>query len=145
MDYATIRPHLEPVSGTTWRAVIDEDRFRLMGCQIAIAFETRCIPGDLPVPAISDEEARLADTILNGLESCIAESERLLENDPTIGHIRANGGARVVNPHIWISREVMTEDGPDRWTMVLGLDINPDFGWHIEFEGLTALEVWAGD
>lgn len=100
---------------------------------------------DSPVPAISDVEARLIDSILARLADCIAQCERLLDTDPTIGHIRINGGAKVVNPHIWISREVMEQDGEDRWVMVLGVDANPDFGWHIEFERLTALEIWAGD
>ena len=145
MDYASIQSQLKPTNGTTWRAVIEDDRFRLMACPIAIEIETRSVPDESSVPEISAEESQLADVILNGLETCIAESERLLENDPTIGHIRVNGDAKIVNPHIWISREIMTQDGANRWAMVLGIDVNPDFGWHIQFDGLAALEIWAGD
>ncbi len=145
MDYASIYAELKPTNGTTWRAMIEDDRFRLMDCPIAIEIDTRSVPDESPVPDISNGECQLADTILNGLDTCIAESERLLENDPSIGHFRINGGARIVNPHIWISREIMARDGENRWAMVLGVDVNPDFGWHIEFDGLTALEIWAGD
>ncbi len=145
MDYASIHSQLKPTDGTTWRAVIEDDRFRLMDCPLAIEIHTRSVPEESPVPEISAEESQLADTILNGLESCIAESERLLENDPTIGHIRINGGAKIVNPHIWISREIIKQDRATRWAIVLGIDVNPDFGWHIEFDALKALEIWAGD
>jgi hypothetical protein len=145
MDFASIRHRLKPCNGTTWRAVLDDDAALLMDCPIAIEIETRTFPDDSPIPAISDVESGLIDAILARLPDCITECERLLDNDPTIGHIRVDGGAKVVNPHIWISREVMQQDGDDRWVMVLGVDVNPDFGWHIEFEGLTALGIWAGD
>ena len=145
MDYASIHSRLKPTNGTTWRAVIEDDRFRLMDCPIAIEIHTRSVPDESLIPEISTVESQLADTILNGLDTCIAESERLLENDPTIEYIRINGGAKIVNPHIWISRDIVTQDGANRWAMVLGVDANPDFGWHIEFDGLTALEIWAGD
>lgn len=145
MDFASIRSRLKPSNGTTWLAVLDDGAAVLMDRPIAIEIETRSFPDDSPVPAISDEESRLIDTILARLPDCISQCQRLLANDPTIRHIRVNGDAKVVNPHIWISREVMDQDGEDRWVMVLGVDVNPDFGWHIEFEGVTALEIWAGD
>ena len=140
-----IQSRLRTVNGTTWRAELDSEQARLLDCPIAIEISTRAVPDDSPVPEISDAESRLADIVLRGLDKCVSQCEGLLDADPTIGHCRINNDARVVNPHIWIDREMMTEDGPTRWAMVLGVDENPDFGWHIEFDELDALEIWAGD
>ncbi len=145
MNFASIQSQLKATRDTSWRAVINDDRFRLLGWPLAIEIQTRSIPDESPLPEITAEESQLADMILNGLETVIAESERLLEDDPAIEHLRGNGDAVIVTPHIWISSETLMENGPTRWPMVLEIDVNPDFGWHIEFDGLTALEIWAGD
>jgi hypothetical protein len=145
MDLASIRDRLKPTNGTTWRAELGSEQARLFDCPIAIEISTRSVPDDSPVPEISNAESHLADMVLLGLDKCLSQCERLLDADPTIRHIRISNDARVANPHIWIDREMMTENGPTRWAMVLGIDVNPDFGWHIEFDGLDALEIWAGD
>ena len=53
-------------------------------------------------------------------------------------------GEQVREPHIWINRdELEEEENPERWTFVIGREDSPDFGYHIEFDGLTCLEIWS--
>lgn len=48
----------------------------------------------------------------------------------------------VSNPKIWLSAEVGDERA---WTLVVERVDWEDFGWHLEFQGLDFVEIWAGD
>ncbi len=52
---------------------------------------------------------------------------------------------RVHEPHIWLSRDVLAEERPDRWSFVVGIADAPDWGIHSDFSGLEFQGIWSGD
>jgi len=88
-----IRSRLEPSNGTTWRALLNDQAAMLMDRPIEI--ETHIFPDDSPIPAISDVEAGLIDTILARLPDCIAQCERLL--DVPVPWILSSCGVHSIN------------------------------------------------
>ena len=145
VDFCDVLPRLVRTRGTTWHAVLDPESVALMDRPVSIEIETRSNPDSSPVPYATEEETILAQSIVENIESVVRECERMLDTDPSVQHLRENPDIQITNPHIWISRETMQEEGPNRWAFVVGINVNPDFAWHIEFDGLTALEIWAGD
>ena len=116
----------------------------MLGLPLSIEIETRSVPSDLPIPKLNEQESTLIALILENIDHCIAESLAKLRGDESYQRID-EANARITNPHVWMSREMMQEEGIQRWALVVGVDVNPDFGWHVEFDGLECLEIWAGD
>jgi len=52
---------------------------------------------------------------------------------------------RAHEPRIWLSRDVLAEEGPSSWAFIVGIADAPDWAVHIEFEGLTFRRIWSGD
>lgn len=53
----------------------------------------------------------------------------------------------VINqPTIWLKLDYDTykPEANHQWSFVLGVTESEDFGWHVEFEGKTHLDTWAG-
>ena len=134
--------NLEPIRKTGF--CVRHDSARIFGQPLSIEIETRSVPSDTPVPKLNDQESTLIALIVENIDHCINESLTKLQDDESYQRLN-DANARIVNPHVWISREMMHEEGMQRWTMVVGMDVNPDFGWHVEFDGLKCLEIWAGD
>ena len=134
--------NLEPLRKTGFR--LRHSAALIFGQPVSIEIETRSVPSDAPIPNLNDQEFALVALIIENIEHCINESVAKLQGDES--HQRLDeANAQITNPHVWISREMMQEEGMQRWTMVVGVDVNPDFGWHVEFDGLECLEIWAGD
>ena len=117
---------------------------RILGLPVSFEIETRSVPSDTPTPRLNEQESTLVALIVENINHCISESLAKLQNDESFQRLN-EANARIANPHVWISREMMNEEGAQRWTMVIGVDVNPDFGWHVEFDGLKCLRIWAGD
>ncbi|MEO0895347.1 MAG: hypothetical protein AAFY71_02930 [Bacteroidota bacterium] len=52
----------------------------------------------------------------------------------------------MVRPTIWLGMD-SNKDEPwhnHKWSFVLGVSENEDFGWHVEFEGISHVDTWAG-
>jgi len=134
--------NLQPMRKAGFHATYDSAQ--MLGLPLSIEIETRSVPSDLPIPKLNEQESTLIALILENIDHCIAESLAKLRGDES--HQRIDeANARITNPHVWISREMMQEEGMQRWALIVGVDVNPDFGWHVEFDGLECLEIWAGD
>ena len=133
---------MEPLRKTGYRML--KDSLQILGHPLSIEIETRSVPSDTPIPQLNHDESVLIELILDNIDHCANETLAKLEGDESYQRL-SEADARIANPHIWISREKMSEEGMQRWTMVIGVDVNADFGWHVEFDGLKCLEVWAGD
>ena len=68
-----------------------------------------------------------------------AEAQFTSYNAKTAPHVSFH----VREPHIWIHRESIAPG--TLWSLVVGLQEAPDFGYHIEFDGPTCTDIWAGD
>ena len=134
--------NLEPLRRTGFH--LRDDSVQVLGHPLSIEIETRSVPSDAPIPSLNDRESELICLIVDNIDHCINESLSKLRNDASYQRLN-EANAQVANPHVWISRERTDEEGPQRWALVIGVDVNPDFGWHIEFDGLKCLEVWGGD
>ena len=134
--------NLEPIRKTGFCARYDSAR--ILGHPVLIEIETRSVPSDTPIPKLNDQESTLVALIVENIDHCINESLAKLQGDESYQRLN-EANAQIARPHVWISREMMLVKGMQRWTMVVGVDVNPDFGWHVEFDGLECLELWAGD
>lgn len=49
-------------------------------------------------------------------------------------------------PRIWLGMDYKTNEpwSNRSWSFVLGVTESEDFGWHVEFQGTTHKETWAG-
>jgi hypothetical protein len=52
---------------------------------------------------------------------------------------------RAERPHVWLSRDLLAAEGPMHWAFVVGIADAPDWGIHVEFEGLEFRRIWSGD
>ena len=124
-----------------WVATVPAAFGTFQDVPIHISIHTRSNPNDAPPPCPSDTELSLASKVLGALDSVLHESIMRFSkysdtHDPDAQH-------HVSNPHIWIDREFI-EMGT-RWAFVVERDDAPDFGYHVEFDGVTCLGIWAGD
>ena len=126
-----------------WRATLPAEFGTFFGVQITIDFETRPLPAKGRPPKVNDGEKELARIILLNLDDVLQEAERRFEAFNT--EFDPDSTIQVSKPHIWISRGEAEEIQPNCWTLVIGAKGAPDFGCHIEFDGLDYREIWAGD
>ena len=124
--------NLEPMRKTGFCA--RHDSAQMLGLTLAIEIETRSVPSDTPIPRLNDHEKTLIALIVKNIDHCICESVARLQNDESYQRLN-EAKARITNPHVWISREIMQNEGMRRWAMIAGVDVNPDFGWHVELTG----------
>lgn len=127
-----------------WEGILPEELGRLFGQPIGIEIETRPVSEDGPPPLVSQEERALAKRIIADLPQVLAEAEKQFSRY-TAKKKDPDAFEQVREPHIWINRdELEEEENPERWTFVIGREDLPDFGYHLEFDGLSFLEIWAG-
>ena len=114
-----------------------------LGTPMRINVQTRPIPEAGAPPRPNEAELQLVRIVLEGWRPVLlrAETEFRAYNAPH----DPNAENIIREPHVWIDRECMTEEGQSRWTLVVGRRDAPDFGYHLEFEGTEFLEIWAGD
>lgn len=126
-----------------WEGSLPDDVGLFFGQPIGIEIETRPVSEDGPPPPVSRDERMLVRKIIAELPQVLTEAKKQFirytaKKDP-------DASEQVREPHIWINRdELEEEDNPERWTFVIGREDLPDFGYHIEFDGLTCLEIWSG-
>lgn len=89
-------------------------------------------------------EMDLIQLILENPEAWLASGDSVLSRQIEIQEIRKSDGVHFHDPHIWINRDQIRDEGRDRWSIVIGVDMNEDFGMHLEFDGLEAIEMWCG-
>lgn len=128
-----------------WEAVLPIESGAFLSHAVRLQVQTQPVPGKNgePPPRLSETEAALVRTVLGALAEILAAAEREFiaynaEYDP-------DAGAHVHDPHIWIDRDAIEDDGPTRWCFVVGRSDNEDYGYHLEFDGTKFLECWSGD
>jgi hypothetical protein len=135
---ATLRRH-----GTGWRGVLPTTYGTFFGHPVGIDIETRSTRGG-PPPAVSQEERDLAKTIIAGLPEVLRIAEKRFA-DYTASH-EPLAHERVREPHVWILRDDFADyPGLGRWTFVVGRSDLPHYAYHLVFDGLEFVEIWAGD
>ncbi|QDT14030.1 hypothetical protein [Alienimonas californiensis] len=150
---------LEPDDVHGWQAPIPREiaAFRDVPLRLSIGTsnaENRAAEAVAPAP--NGEELALARRVLRDLTTVLgqvqvefakeeAQERAAIEKSPKPIEVPP-----IEDPHLWIEREFVQEavaEGrlPERWTFVIGRAGWPDFGYHLEFEGTTFDELWAGD
>jgi hypothetical protein len=122
-----------------WRAALPGVNF--IGQPVGLRVDTQPIPTGGPSPPLDATETALVRLVLGALPELLVEVER---------HYREHADSpdiieRVHEPHVWLSRDVLAEEGPDRWSFVVGVADAPDWGIHSDFAGLAFQRIWSGD
>lgn len=131
----------QTVSESGYTIEIPAEYGTFLGVPIKAIIDTLPLKRDNPPPVNNVEEA-LFRLIMNNLQTVLPAAEAsFLEYNEEYPEVRAH----VANPHIWIYRDNIEEDGPTRWTFIVELSAAPDYGFHIEFDALEVLEIWSGD
>lgn len=115
---------------------------RFFGKLVGLRVDTREVPADGPPPPPDPTEAGLVRLILSGLPGVLAEAERqYAEYNADFPDLIE----RAHEPQIWVSREVLADEGPGHWAFVVGIVDAPDWCIHTEFNGLEFRLIWSGD
>lgn len=122
-----------------WRTTLPSLEF--IGQPVGLRIDTQPIPisGTHPLPDAA--EMALVRLVLGALPQLLIEIERQYRahaDSPDIIN-------RVHEPHIWVSRHMLQEEGQNRWSFIVRIADAQDWGIHCEFEGLDFLEIWSGD
>jgi hypothetical protein len=127
-----------------WRTEVSPAAYLFFGVPLSMDVSTREVPEDDPPPAIDDRERDLALRVLTNLPSILPTAEHVFR-----AYLDRKGDSAslqyIHDPHIWISREALEEDGPASWTLVVEFSDAPSYGCHIEFDGTEFQRIWAGD
>ena len=124
-----------------WRAMLPAEFATFFGVNVAIVFSTRSLPQRSRPPEVSEGEKALAGSILLDLIRVLQEAERNFE----IFNIEVPEAMSLVSdPHISIYRSEAKESRPNAWELVVGVKGSPDFGFHVEFEGVEYRGIYAG-
>jgi hypothetical protein len=126
-----------------WRGVLPATFGTFFGHPVGIDVETLS-DGDGPPPAVSPDELGLAKTILASLPEVLQTAEKRFADHTASREPLARD--RVREPHIWILRDDFEDyPGLGRWTFVVRRSDLPHFAYHLVFDGLEFVEIWAGD
>jgi hypothetical protein len=134
---ATLRRH-----DSGWRGVLPATFGTFFGHPVGIEIEPLS-DGDGP-PPVNPDELGLAKTILASLPEVLRNAEKRFA-DYTAGH-EPLAHERVREPQVWILRDDFEDyAGLGRWTFVVGRSDTPHFAYHLVFDGLEFVKIWAGD
>ena len=126
-----------------WQGYLPAQSGSFFGRSIGIEFETRTLSNKDPPPEINATETALAQLILSDLETVLRRAEERISE-----HLDGEGSGLLDDlqlPHIWMSREVLEEEGSTRWSFIVGRQDAPEMGFHLEFVGADCKDVWAVD
>lgn len=124
-----------------WVADLANSSATFFGRALKLQIETSDLPVSQEPPAPSRAELNLASMILQNLEMLLVTCQtKFTEENPSLD---SSALKHIDAPHFWISREFIG-DGK-HWEFVIGRDDAPDFGYHLEFDGLNYLGLSAGD
>lgn len=124
-----------------WTAEIAKASATFFGRALKLQIETSGLPVTQEPPTPSRAELNLATLILQNLETLVVTCQtKFTQENPSYDSTALK---HIAAPHFWISREFIG-DGK-HWEFVIGRDDAPDFGYHLEFDGLNYLGLSAGD
>lgn len=122
-----------------WRADLPGVWF--IGKAVGLRVDTQPIPTGGPSPPVDGTETALVRLVLGHLPDLLPIIEREFRGHADSPDIID----RVHEPHVWLSRDWLVEEGPDFWSFVVGIADAPDWGIHAEFSGLVFRRIWSGD
>ena len=122
-----------------WRADLPGVRF--IGKPVGLRVDTQPIPTGGPSPPLDATETALVRLVLGNLSDLLPVVERQFRGYADSPDIID----RVHEPHVWLSRDLAAEEGPEFWSFVVGIADAPDWGIHAEFARLVFREIWSGD
>ena len=128
---------------TGWRADVPAEAGRFLGRPVWIDLQTRHFPEDGPPPPPDEAKLSLARHLVAHLPEVLAVAEREYKAHATDWEVDPAEVAD--NPHLWFLLDEFEEAGPGEWAFVVGRSDWPDFGTHLEFDGLTFQDCWSGD
>jgi hypothetical protein len=122
-----------------WRTPLPNVRF--FNKPVYLRVDTQPIPTGGPSPPLDAEETALVRLVLEHLPGLLPEIER---------HYRSHADSpdiieRLHEPSVWLSRDILSEEGPDHWCFVVGITDAPDWTICAEFTGLAFQVIWSGD
>jgi hypothetical protein len=128
-------------SRTTWGWRGGVAGVTFLGRPVELRVDTEPEPTGGPPPPLDETELVLVRLVLPSLSALIPEIE---------AHYRGHADSPAVldsvsEPRVWLSRDILADDGPGRWGFVAGLTDAPDWVIHAEFDGLVFREIWSGD
>jgi hypothetical protein len=128
---------------TGWRGVLPPSLGTFFGHPVGIEIETLS-DADGPPPAVNPDELGLAKAILARLPELLRIAEKRFA-DYTAGR-EPLAHERVREPQVWILRDDFEDyAGLGRWTFVVGRSDWPNFAYHLVFDRLEFVKIWAGD
>jgi hypothetical protein len=135
---ATLRRH-----GSGWRGVLPASLGTFFGQPIGIDIETKST-GRGPAPPVNPDEVDLAKTVLANLPGVLRIAEKAFANYTASREPLARD--RVREPHVWVLRDDFEDyPGSGRWTFVVRRSDWPNFAYHLVFDRLEFVKIWAGD
>jgi len=115
-----------------------------LGKEVSISVDTK-VDSEDPDHEIFDEQSKTLDIVTANWNELVAVIKLEITTYENIPEDKLSDIAN--NPRIWLSMDYDngTPAKNHGWTFVLGVIDNEDFGWHVEFEGVTHADTWAGD
>lgn len=141
MDTKTINNVLLSLAQSAWGWRADLPGVRFLGQPVGLRVDTERTPAGGPPPALDATEVALVRLVLGNLYELIP----LIESEYR-GHADSPDIIdRAREPHVWLSREWMAEEGLGHWSFVVGIEDAPDWAIHCEFDRLAFRRIWSGD
>lgn len=122
-----------------WRAMLPDVSF--LGKPVGLRVDTQPIPTGGPSPPPNVTETALVRLVLGNLSGVLTEIESRYRSHADSLDILE----RVHEPSVWLSRDILSEEGPDHWSFVAGIADAPDWTICAEFSGLVFQDIWSGD
>src|SRR5262245_13748427 len=117
-----------------WQITVPTAAGTFLAHAVELQIQTQPIPRESPPPSPNADEVKLVRTILGALRQILEVIEREFRSHVTDWEPDPVG--LVCNPHFWIDRDMQEDDGPSRWAFVVEQEGAPDYGLHLEFDGL---------
>jgi hypothetical protein len=142
VDEEAIDAVLRSLQPTPWGWHAGVPGFDFLGQPVSLRLDTRDVPTDEPPPTPDSGEVRLARLVLGGMPGVLSQAEQRYR----MHHSNVPSAIELAHdPHVWLSRSGLAQDGADRWQFVVGIAGAEDYGTHAEFAGLSCVGIWSGD
>lgn len=122
-----------------WRA--DLPGIRFISQPVCLRVDTQPMPTGTPSPPLDATEQALVRLVLGRLPELLPVIEREYRGHADSPDIIE----RVHEPAVWLSRDILAEEGPGRWAFAAGITDAPDWTIAADFDGLSFLRIWSGD
>lgn len=141
MDAESIDAVLRSLAEYRWGWRADLPGVQFLGQPVGLRVDTQPIPTGGPSPPLDATETALVRLVLGGLSNLLPVIEREYRGHADSPDIIE----RVHEPAVWLSRDILAEVGPGRWSFAVGIANAPDWTIAADFDGLAFLLIWSGD